>query len=94
MKIRIQQNCIRIRLSDEDMILLNDINEVTESLCLTKNNVYQYTLRLSDQNYIETGLNSMTVLANKEDFNQPDDVSVKWHSEYGIKVLIESDLHE
>lgn len=92
MKWRINQNMIRIRLSDEDTQKLKEGVELVESLPFT-GKAYRYRLMLAEENQATLDSDSIIITINSKAILKEGDISVEWESTEGLKVLVESDLY-
>ncbi|MDW3196775.1 MAG: hypothetical protein R8G66_30650 [Cytophagales bacterium] len=93
MKLRIQQNFIRIRLSKGDIRKLGENTEITESLHLPESKIYHYRLRHGEENNVATDHKSIIISVSKAQFQKQDQDAITWITKEGLKVLIERDLH-
>lgn len=93
MKLRICQNSIRIRLSGNDIKKLKASEEVVESLQFAASKTYRYILKLSGSDQVVLGQDSLLIAVDRTTFLEQDHVSIKWLSETGIEVLVESDIY-
>lgn len=93
MKLRIQQDAIRIRLSKSDIGKLVANTEIVESLHFPESKMYHYRLRLGEENNVIADHNSLIISVCKAEFQRQDHVSITWVTREGLTVVVESDLH-